>query len=808
MKLSLNWLKDYIDIDMPPEELGHLLTMAGLEVEGIEWYGNNLGGIIAARIVEISPHPDADHLKVCRVHTGKEQVQVVCGAPNVALNSITPFAGHGVSLPDGTEIKKVKLRGVISNGMLLSEDEMGLTNDHTGLFILPSHIVPGTDLSSLEGGPDSFSDCVLDLSVTPNRPDWASVLGVAREISAIIGRPVKNPDIVLKTGDSAIESLTSVTVHDIKGCPRYTAGMIQGVQLKRSPFWMRYRLYLSGIRSINNVVDVTNYVLLEMGQPLHSFDYNRLKENRIEVRRAKQGEVFVTLDEESRTLSDETLLICDGERPVALAGIMGGLNSEIYDQTKDVLLESAFFDPVTIRRASKKLGLSTEASYRFERGADIEGTPVALKRALSLIHSLAGGTIAAGMIDQYPEPYRAFEINLNVDKTNRALGTAISKDVLAGYMTALGMDVQTIDEKNLIVKPPSFRVDISREIDLVEEAARLFGYDNIPVTNPSVQPDETVASETLVLRDRIRSLLAGVGFSEIINYSFTTPESADRLEAEKASDLRSFVSLLNPLSVDQSVMRTSLVHGILNTVKYNLSHDEKDMSLFEWGKVFFHRENNPQPLEKVFLSGVMTGIYNEKTWYGQERAVDFFDVKGAMEVLLEDLCVRAVSFQKHNLSPVYDPELSAGIFSNDFLIGSLGRLSGPVMEAYDFKEDAVYIFEIDIQALVDSGLSTKSFVSFAKFPAVYRDISLLVKREINSAHIMKIARQQGGNLLESIHIFDLYEGKNLDPTEKALTFRLCYRSTKETLDGEKINRLHASVIDKVRQETGGRLREG
>ena len=375
MKLSLNWLKDYIDIDMSIDELGHLLTMAGLEVEGIEPTGQSLDDIVVAKILDVEAHPKADRLSVCQMDTGKETVQVVCGAPNLETGSLVPYVPAGKSLPNGTVIKESKLRGIMSKGMLLAEDEMGLTDDHTGIMILPSTLDPGTPLSLPASGfdPLSLSDWVFDLSITPNRPDWASVLGVAREIAAITGQTLKRPEINLEEGSTPINDLTSVTINDSEGCPRYAAGIIQGVELGPAPFWMRYRLFMSGIRSINNIVDVTNYVLMEMGQPLHAFDYNRLKENRIEVRRAKEGEVFSTLDGESRTLNSEALMICDGERSVALAGIMGGLNSEIFEGTKDVLLESAFFDPVTIRRGSKRLGLSTEASYRFERGTDIEG---------------------------------------------------------------------------------------------------------------------------------------------------------------------------------------------------------------------------------------------------------------------------------------------------------------------------------------------------------------------------------------------------------------------------------------------------
>jgi len=801
MKLSLNWLKDYIDIEMPIDDLSHLLTMAGLEVEGIEPVGQSLDDIIVAKLLEVETHPKADRLSVCQIDNGKETVQVVCGAPNLEVGSLVPFIPAGKCLPNGMEIKESKLRGVMSKGMLLAEDEMGLTDDHTGIMILPSDFCPGTPLSSF-----SVSDWVFDLSITPNRPDWTSVLGVAREISAITGQGLKRPEITITEGNTPINELTSVTIKDVTGCPRYAAGVIQNVALGPSPFWMRYRLFLSDIRSIDNIVDVTNYVLMEMGQPLHAFDFHRLRENRIEVRRAEDGETFSTLDGETRTLNNETLMICDGERAVALAGIMGGLNSEIFEGTKDILLESAFFDSVTIRRGSKRLGLSTEASYRFERGADIEGVTTALKRAMSLISDLAGGRIATGIIDNYPETYTPPNVKIRVDKTNRILGTTLSKDIINGYMKALEMDVQDVNENELAIRPPSFRVDIAREADLIEEVARLFGYENIPVTYPSIRAGQISEAPELVLRDQIRSLMVGLGFNEIITYSFISPESADILGADEKSRLRSFVHLLNPLTVDQSVMRTSLIPGVLGAIKTNVSHDEKDLKLFEWGKVFFQREKDQQPDETLFLTGVMTGLYEQKTWYDDERSVDFFDIKGAVEVLLNGLGLEVITFQNKGKIQGYDPEKSSEVYCSGVHIGHVGRVSSKVLEAYDLEKENAYMFEFDIQALMKHVPDTKTFQPFAKFPAVYRDISLLVNRGIESGRILEIIKQKGGELFESVQIFDLYEGEKLDPSEKALAFRVCYRSKDGTLDGGEINQLHESIIEKIRQETGGKLR--
>ncbi len=804
MKVSLNWIKEYVDVEMPPDELGYLLTMTGLEVEGLEAVGQGLDDIIVAKILKVAPHPNADRLSICSVDTGRERVEVVCGAPNVAEGALAPLVLAGGKLPDGTRMKESRIRGEVSRGMLLAEDEMGLTDDHTGIMILTPDLTPGASLLSAL----PFPDWVFDLSITPNRPDCANVLGIAREIAAVTGKRLRKPEIELEESGPAIEDLTSITIMDPDGCPRYAAGIIQDVELGTSPFWMRYRLYQSEIRSISNLVDVSNYVMLEMGQPLHAFDYDRLRENRIVVRRAEKGETFTTLDGETRRLNHENLMICDGGRAVALAGIMGGLNSEIFAGTRNVLVESAFFDPVTIRRGSKHLGVSTEASYRFERGADIGGATTALKRAVSLMCRLAGGKVARGIIDNYPKTLTPPVIHFRKDKTNRILGTSISKDVMKGYFEALEMEVHDVNGNALKVKPPSFRVDIKREVDLIEEVARLYGFDKIPLTYPSIRPSEEGDAPAILIRDRIRSVMRASGFTEIITYSFISPDSADMLGAEENSDLRLFTSLMNPLTVDQSVLRTSLVPGLMATVKTNMLHEGRGLRLFEWGKTFIRKDGDQQPIEKICLAAIMTGLCQEKSWHDDERHCDFYDIKGAVEALLKALGLEGVRFQRKNGFSGLDPEVSSGIYCSDRLIGQVGKVASSVIEAYDLKNERAYLFELDVEALLTLLSVAREFCSFPKFPAVFRDISLLVERRIESAKIIEIIRKEGGELLESVQIFDLYEGEKVDPLEKAIAFRISYRSAHETLEGEKINSLHESIIDKIRHETGGRLREG
>ncbi|MBP1740104.1 MAG: phenylalanine--tRNA ligase subunit beta, partial [Deltaproteobacteria bacterium] len=522
MRVSLNWLKDYVNIPLSVDDLSELLTMSGLEVEAKEPLGRSLQEVVAARVLSVRPHPKADTLWLCDVDAGRRAVQVVCGAPNLRVGMMTPMALPGTKLPGGVEVKESRIRGEKSVGMLLAEDEMGLTEDHTGIMVLPESLSPGTPVAQAL----SLEDWALEIGLTPNRPDCACVIGIAREIAALTREKLRKPDIRFRESDRRIEKLTSVTLDDPEGCPRYAAGMVCGFELKPSPFWMRYRLHVSGIRGISNVVDVTNYVLLEMGQPLHAFDYDRLKENRIVVRKAREEEIFTTLDGKTHTMSKDNLMICDGQRPVALAGVMGGLNSEIFSESKNVLIESAFFDPITIRRSSKRLGLSTEASYRFERGVDIDGAVPALRRAMMLISELAGGEVIQGIIDNYPAPRSPGEIDLRVDKTNRFLGTQLSPETVGGYLKALEMEVQPSGENVLRVKAPSFRVDITRDWDLMEEVARLEGYDNIPVTIPPIRPSDEKESSEMTTGDRVREIMVGLGFSEMISFSFIAPDSA------------------------------------------------------------------------------------------------------------------------------------------------------------------------------------------------------------------------------------------------------------------------------------------
>ncbi len=801
MKVSLNWLKEFVDIDQTPTDLAESLTMAGLEVEGLEHKAQNLNDVTVSRILDIKPHPRADRLSICQLYTGKQEVSVVCGAKNITKGDLVPLALPGITLPNGMLIKETKIRDEISQGMLLAEDEMGLTDDHTGIMILPDDLIPGQTLSNAM----DLEDWILDVTLTPNRIDCASIVGIAREIGALTKKKITIPEIHIEESDILIEDLAQVDILDTQGCPRYAAGLVDKVKIGPSPFWMRYRLHSCGIRPINNVVDITNYVLIELGQPLHAFDYHRLGDRRIEVKRAENGQAFATLDDQTRYLDDQTLMICDGKGPVALAGIMGGLDSEIKENTTTVLIESAYFNPTVIRRSSKRLSLTTEASYRFERGIDIGGVDLALKRSLMLIQQLAGGNIARGIIDCYPEPWSPPKIILRANRANEILGTSIATKQMADYLSSLTMAVKVVDQNRMEVSPPSFRVDITREADLVEEVARLIGYNNIPVTLPAIRPAEEDVSE-LVLRDRIKAMLVGMGFIEIITYSFISPKSADLLIAGEKSNLRSFVKLLNPLSQDQSVMRTSLIPGLLSTVRLNSLRGQDDLRIFEWGKTYIKGEGE-LPQEKQVLAALITGFGSRQEWYQEGREADFFDIKGVVENILEELGIEGSEYKRNNPKEGLDPHEYARIHFSGSEIGAIGRVSKEVMEGYGLEKSA-FILELYIEPLLSLVAWEKKFTPLAKFPSVRRDISVIISCSTETAMLVSIVKEMGKGLVESVDIFDVYQGKQIAPQEKALALRISYRSNKKTLTDDEINKIHEEVIDEIRRQTGGRLREG
>ena len=815
MNVTLNWLKTYIDFDFSPSELAERLTMLGIEVEAIKQLGTGLEGIVVGKVTAMVPHPNADKLVLCQVDVGgAEPLQIVCGAPNVREGMFAPVATIGATLPIGLTIKRAKLRGETSHGMLCSEKELGLSEDAAGLMELSADISAGTSLVTALG----LDDVVFELEITPNRPDCLSLIGVAREIRAETGNPLKLPSVDLQESEADIEDMTSVTIDAPDLCPRYAARIIQGVKVGESPAWLQQRLESVGVGVINNIVDVTNFVLMEYGQPLHAFDYHKLTENRIVVRRATDGEQLTTLDEEARELTTDMLVIADAEKPVALAGIMGGYDSEITETTCDVLLESAYFNPSSVRATAKALGISTEASYRFERGADPGGVLAALDRAAQLIAELVGGTICKGTVDVYPgsppvtgkgEQQPLTEIQLRPDRVNFILGTELEAAEMEEILRRLGFDVKSSrhtpcavnTEGNYQVAVPTFRSDITREIDLIEEIARVYGYDNIPTTLPKGDIPVPAPDPKTEVRRRIKHFLLAAGMMEAVNYSFCDPNCFEKIRLASDNPLRDALPLRNPLSPEMSVLRTTLVPGLLENTQHNRNHQIKVIALFEIGGVFV-RDGNQQEPERV--TGVLAGQIGDGVYGNPYRNPDFFDIKGLVEGMLEVCGITEYTLQKTDV-PTFHPGRNAEVLLNDRRIGIFGEAHPEVLENYDLPYKA-YIFELDLEALVDTVVFAKRFEPISIYPKVERDLAIVVDKEVLSDMPIGLIYTTGGEWVESVRLFDVYEGEQVPEGKKSLAYAIVYHSATETLTDKAVNALHDRVVEHLHQELGAELR--
>ncbi len=795
MRLSLNWLKDFVDLTVDAQVLADRLTMAGLEVEAVEAVVPEFSGVVVGKVTRVAPHPQADRLQVAEVEAGARTYKVVCGAPNVAPGRLYPFAPPGATLSADRKVKAAKLRGVVSEGMLLAEDELGLSADHAGLMEISQDIPPGRDLAAAL----NLADTVLEVAVTPNRPDCLSVLGLAREVAALIRQPLRHPEVLVTPDPEPASQRAKVTILDPVGCPRYAARLLVDLTVGPSPFWLRRRLQLAGLRAINNLVDVTNYVLLEFGQPLHAFDFQRLGGGAIVVRRPHKGErLFVTLDGQERPLNGETLLICDAAQPVALAGIMGGLESEVTGATRQVLIESAYFDPRTIRRTAKRLGLSTEASYRFERGVDPEGVIHALERATQLMAEVGRGRALSGRLDEYPNPIYHPRLSLRVSRTNQVLGTNFSKEQVSRFLRQLHLPAVEAEVDTLEVQVPSFRRDLEREIDLIEEVARLSGYEEIPVTLPQGVVATPRPGAEVRLRSEAKQLLLGQGFFEVISYAFQ-PERLGAWLGEADAPLR----LANPLSEEQALMRTSLLPGLLDALRRNAMKQILDVRLFELSKVFVPQPGAELPREELLLAGLMYGAREEASWLAGKDPVDFFDLKGVVETLLAGLLVPEVAFAGDDL-PAYLRQ-GAKIYAGDLKLGFLGELKPDIAEKLDL-EGAVWVFNLKFDALAAAAQAFPLYTPLPRYPAAYRDIALVLDETVPAAQVAQALYHYGRPWLEEARLFDVYSGDPIPPGKRSLAFRLSYRDPERTLTDDLVNRHHEALVQALAKDLGAELR--
>lgn len=797
MNVSINWLKKYIDFDLSPETLAGRLLMLGVETESIKQLGEGLDGVVVSRINAVRNHPNANKLILCDVDVGQNvDLQIVCGAPNAREGLVAPAALVGTQLATGLRIKAAKIRGEESRGMLCSETELGIGDDTSGLMELSDDSPIGVPLAEALG----LDDAVLELEITPNRPDCLSMIGIAREIGAETGNPVKLPSIQVKEGTADIRELTSVVIDAPELCPRYAARVIRGVRVAPSPKWLQRKLESVGVGTINNVVDITNFVLMECGHPLHAFDYHKLAENRIVVRRAAPDETLTTIDGTERKLAPDMLVIADAEKPVALAGVMGGFDSEISDQTVDVLLESAYFHPPSIRKTSKALGMHTEASHRFERGADPEGVIPAIDRAAQLIAEIAGGENAVGIVDVYPGKRGPDQVKLRPERANFVLGTQIASDEMIEILTRLGFEVSPAFE----VTVPTFRPDVSREIDLIEEIARVHGYDNIPTTMPTGDIPTAPLTAKSELRERVRNYLVASGMMEAINYSFYDAQSLDRIRLETSDQAREVLKIRNPLSEDMSIMRTTLIPSLLENAQRNRNYRVENIQLFEMSKVFMPSGDSELPNEPERVSGVIAGNVGAGVHGDPYRAADFFDIKGVVEGLLNVCGISdyAIAITQH---PVLHPGRNASVAVNGESLGIFGEVHPEVLESYDLGYKA-YLFELDFEVLADAADMTRRVEPISIYPSVNRDIAIVLDAEIPANRPVELIRIVGGALVKSVRLFDLYIGDQVPDGKKSLAYAIEYSSPTETLTDEQVDQVHEGIVKRLSSELGGELR--
>lgn len=796
MLISYDWLQEYVDIDIEVPELAELLTLSGSEVDSIGAVGGRLDKrIIVGQITELGLHPDGK-LLIAKVATTEESLTVVTGAPNVAVGQKVPVALVGSVLPSGQEIEAANFKGITSYGMLCSERELELGDDASGIMILPTDTPVGRPLVDAL----RLNDPIIDLEIYPNRPDCLSVLGIAREVAAITGKPLRLPAIKVVEAGPSIQDLTSVRVEDTKLCPFYSARVIRNIQVGPSPLWLQRRVVAGGMRPINNVVDITNFVLLEMGQPLHAFDYDQLAENRIVVRRAQPGEAITTLDGETRVLDQETLVIADAQRPVCIAGIMGGANTEVNSKTTSVLLEAAVFQGLGIRRTSRRLGLRSEASARFEKGLDPSQVTKALDRAAQLLVEIAGGEVSRGTIVVTTQQPEQRVVTFSPNRCNRLLGVSIPQEEMIRILESLQFEV-TPGKKNgqVDVKVPTHRLDIELEADLIEEVARLYGYDRIPATLPKgvAQGGE---NSRLKVAAQIRNLLVGAGLTEILTYSFDSPDSYRKLNLPEDHELRQAVTIQNPLTTDWSILRTSLVPHLLDVLRHNAQRQQHDLQIFEIGSVFIPEELplTKQPNERLTLGIALTGYY-PRDWGFPPREVGFFELKGLVEAIFDDLGL-SCQWEKTN-HPSLHPGRLAAVKVGNTKVGVLGEVHPEVGKSWELPA-RVYLAELSLELILPQINRQKRVDKLPRYPAIARDLALLAPDTILAQEVLEVIQAAGGDLVKEITLFDVYQGIQIPAGYRSLAYSVLYQASDRTLTDSEVEAVEGKIIAELETKLG------
>ncbi len=803
MFVSYKWLQEYVDLsNITAAELAEKITKSGIEVEGVELLNEGLKGIVVGHVVERVQHPNADKLSKCQVDLGGEApVQIICGAKNVAQGQKVAVATVGAVLPGNFKIKKAKLRGEESNGMICSMQELGIESKlvakeySEGIFVFPNDTEVGQDALALLNRDDE----ILELSLTPNRADCLSMLGVAYEVAAILGKEVKLPQAELEASNISASDYIKVSVEANEENPLYTAKVIKNVKIGPSPLWMQTRLMAAGIRPHNNVVDITNYILIEYGQPLHAFDYDRLGSKEILVRRAFDGEEIETLDDVKRTLTSEHLVITNGSAPIALAGVMGGANSEVQADTTTVLLESAYFAGGVIRKASKDHGLRSEASARYEKGVDPSRVREAANRAAELMAKYASGEVLDGSVEVDTLDVKPAVVSITLEKINRVIGTQLELSEVQAIFSRLQFEFVT-DNDTITVTAPSRRGDITIEEDLIEEVARLYGYDRLPMTLPVGVSTPGHLSDYQQKRRVVRRFLEGAGLYQAVTYSLTSEDKATQFAIEKREPIR----LAMPMSEERSMLRVSIVPQLLEVLKYNTARQNDSIGVYEAGAVFLANGSEALPEEQEHIAGAITGLWQTHPWQGEKKPVDFYVLKGILEGLFAKLGLAdMVEYRQVSLENMH-PGRTASVLINGETIGFIGQIHPSVQKDLDLKDS--YVFELSLKVLLETAIAPLRYESIPRYPSITRDIALVVEKAKTAGELEQIIVQAGGTLLKEVSVFDLYEGERMEQGKKSIAFSLKYFDPERTLTDEDVTKTHDKVLLAVEEKAGAVLR--
>ena len=794
MLVPLKWLRDYVDIDIDTQEFADMMTMTGSKVEKVDFFGKETNGVEVCKILEIEQHPDADRLKVTKVEVANGEIlQIVTNATNIKVGDYVPVARIGAVLPGDFKIKKGKLRGVLSEGMFCGAEELTIPSafveDHKkdGIYILDHQdsFELGMDVRDVLG----INDALIEFEITSNRPDCRSIIGIAREAAVTLGKELKYPEIKVQACDEEMSFEIDIQT-DL--CKRYCGRVVKDVKVGPSPYWMQRKLIEAGMRPISNIVDITNYVMLELGQPLHAFDLDDIKYNKMTVKMAEEGEKFTTLDGVERTLTSDMLVIGNQDKTLDLAGIMGGENSEIKDTTTSIFIEGASFAKENIRATSKKLGLRTEASSRFEKGIDINLAEEAVNRACQLIEELGCGTVLNGMLDYYPQKEEVQKVTVNPVRINKLLGVNVPMDQFINILESLEFKCNLVSSEVLELEVPTFRLDITEDADILEEIARIYGYDNIPSASLEGNATAGVKTEKQKFIDNVKSNSIACGLNEILTYSFVSPRGVDKINLPADDEKRNFVKIMNPLGEETSVMRTTLMPNMLDVISTNISHKVEEVSAFECGNTFIPQEGLPIETKKYCVG-----------MYGKE--VDFFVLKGVIESVLNNVGLKGYEIEPETTNLTFHPGRCAKIVYNNIYIGTFGELHPDVIENYNLGQ-RVYVAEINIDTVFENLNLTKSYNPLPKYPSTSRDIALIVKDEVFVKQIEDIIKANGEDLVESYKLFDVYKGAQIEEGHKSIAYSITYRSKDKTLTDEDVAKVHEKILSELSEKLNANLR--